>query len=104
MSDKANHSLGDKLDVPGAKVWSRAVGHQLGADRRELRTRAIAPTQKKLFFASIPGTVALRTDELEGDGRDDLALAVRGGTKDREYLYHTSIYISYHKKSFGIQL
>jgi hypothetical protein len=70
MSNQTNHSPGDKLDVPGAKVRRRAVRHQLGADRGELRTRAITPSQKKLFFTSILWTVALRTDELEGDGRN----------------------------------
>jgi hypothetical protein len=95
MSNQTNHSPGDELDVPRAKVRrSRTcVGHQLGADRRELRTRAITPSQQKLFFASIARTVALRTDESEGDNRGDLALAVRGRTKEREYLHHVSVYL-----------
>ena len=80
MSDQTNHFPGDKLDVPGAKVRSRAVGQELRADGRKLCTCAITPPQQKLFFTSIPRAVALHADKLEGDG-GNRALAQSGWRK-----------------------
>jgi len=70
MRDQTNSSLGNKLDVPGAKVRGRAVGQELGTDGRKLRTGAITPSQQKLFFTCITRTVALHAHQLEGEGRD----------------------------------
>jgi hypothetical protein len=69
MSDQTNDFARNHLKVPGAKVGSRTVGHQLGTDGRELSAGAITPSQQEFLFPNVARTVALHTDQLEGDCR-----------------------------------